>query len=79
MPFYICETRNIPSLKQQCQALRVLGDFFLLAHEKSKSPKSIALFILFIGEVFNKCKKGKNIYSATLESMSYCWVIYIMH
>jgi hypothetical protein len=38
---------------------RVLEDFFLFAHEKSKSPKSIALFSLSIREVFNKSKKKK--------------------
>lgn len=32
-------------------------DFFLFSYEKSKSPKSIALFTLFIGGVFNKSKK----------------------
>jgi len=34
-------------------------DFFLFAHEKSKSPKSNALFRLSIGGVFNKSKKEK--------------------
>lgn len=45
---------------KQCQALRVLDDFFLFAHEKSKSPKSIASFSLYRKEVFNKSKKGKS-------------------
>lgn len=49
----------MPSLKQQCQALQVLEDFFLFVHEKSKFPKNIALFSLSIKGVFNKSKKEK--------------------
>lgn len=33
-PFYICETRYIPRLKQQCYTLQVLEDFFLFASQK---------------------------------------------
>lgn len=53
--------RYIPRIKRQHRALSGFRKFLPFRSEKSKSPKSVALFILSIEEVFTKCKKGRNI------------------
>ena len=49
--------RYIPRIKRQHQAASGFRRFLPFRSEKSKSPKSVALFILSIGSVFTKCKK----------------------
>ncbi len=58
--------RCIPRIKRQYQATSGFRRFLPFRPEKRKSPKSVALFILSIREVFTKCKKGRN--------MKLCWV-----
>jgi hypothetical protein len=58
--------RYISRIKRQHQAASGFRKFLPFRPEKSKSPKSAGFFILCIGEVFTKCKKGKN--------MQTCWL-----
>jgi len=46
--------RYIPRIKRQHQAASGFRRFLPFRSEKSKSPKSVALFILSIGRVFTK-------------------------
>jgi len=59
--------RYIPRIKRQHQAASGFRRFLPFCFEKSKSTKSVALFVLFIGEVFTKCKKGKYVQSCSLK------------
>jgi hypothetical protein len=60
------QQRYIPRIKRQHQAASGFRRFLPFRSEKSKSSKSVVLFILSIEEVFTKRRKRKNMYESGL-------------